>query len=154
MLYRLYFLRGIQNELLRHCKGFVAVWKRTSVIRELKYQISEEKEQRTKLRLRQCLAVLVLWAFTLDTYLKGPGPCCLATVMREKGNSRSLYWRSHSQRPSVSLLLNFCPAHKPALTYAEMNGSQTPFLISFIFSCWVHLHIPHALLGWIEICIL
>ncbi len=78
--------------------------------------------ERTKLQLRECLAIWVLWAFTLDTFLKEPGPCCLATVGREKVNSRSLYCLSRSQRPTVSLLLSLCQTQKHTPTLVTHIG--------------------------------
>lgn len=68
----------------------------------------------TKLQLRECLTGWVLEAFTHDTYLKGPSPCCLATI-REKGKSRSPYCQSQSQKPAVLCV------------------GQTPFLILSTF---------------------
>lgn len=96
--------------------------------------------KRRELQLRKRLALRVLWAFTPDTYLKGLGLRCLATVRRgKKGNSsRSRYcrcvWVTDPQLSHTHTLNTQSHLHK-SVTWADLaHRSPTPFLISLIFS--------------------
>lgn len=68
-----------------------------------------EKRSGTILQLGEGLTAWGLWAFTLDTYLKGPGQCCLATVKREQRESA---FSSLSQRATPAHL-SLCQTHTP-----------------------------------------